>query len=778
MVSTTDSLKLVIVLICLHSTVTCVNGINIRSAFDLHEHLLTNYSSDIRPVHNDSQPLDIQVFAYLIQIFNLDEVAGELVTSLSLSFTWFDENFKWDPAEFEGRHKMEFDVTKIWRPALKLLSPSQQTDRLGKEGDIAVVYAIGIVTMTINDIFFTSCAVQITYFPFDLQYCDIWFAIPEYGKLLTYTPYRSEMDTSFFFENPIWKVKKTTLKSVSTGYNNNIVCGIVLERRATFYVLNLLTPIIILMVLNSMVFALPAESGERVGFSVTLLLSVAVYMTIISDKLPNSSKPSPILTYVLVAYLAQSALICIKTILSLRMHSHNDDDSVSKVLSSVVRILRCCICSCRSHEENKTDNQCENGIKLKEKSSSTENRTESFDDNTGQSEITWKANLLTNYTSDARPVHNDSVVTNIRVSVALLSLRRLDEITGELVTGLLFYMQWTDAFLKWDPSDYGGRKYTQIDVTKIWRPALQLFSPSEKSIRLGRSGDKAIVYNGGGVSMQVNEIFYTSCIVQILYYPFDSHRCYIWFSSPEYFDRLKFHPVLPKLAMSMYAEHALWEIEKTAFYDFSKSGAVDFLVCEIHLRRRATFSVLNMLIPIVILMFLNSMVFALPAESGERVGFSVTILLSIAVYMSIISDKLPNSSKPTPILMYVLGSYLTQSAIICVTTIATLRMYYSDKEEPITPIILCVVRALRCKSDRSLKARRKSGDSYFKQDEDCSEAQSHGQNENNISRRSVITWIDVSKTFDKIFLIFNGILCFSIAIVYLCLIIIQPFDNE
>ncbi|KAK3100616.1 hypothetical protein FSP39_022665 [Pinctada imbricata] len=244
---------------------------------------------------------------------------------MALSYSWFDEKLRWNPADFEGRFKTEIDVTKIWRPALKLVSPSQKSERLDKEYDMAIVSATGQVTIMVNDIFYSSCAVKITYFPFDTQQCEIWLANPEYGKLLTFTPTSMEMDTSFFLDNPIWEVVKTSLKVVPTSYNFNFVCGIQIERRATFYTLNLLTPILILMVLNSMVFVLPAESGERVGFSVTLLLSVAVYMTIISDKLPNSSKPSPILAYVLVAYLGQSALICIKTILSLRMFYRDEN---------------------------------------------------------------------------------------------------------------------------------------------------------------------------------------------------------------------------------------------------------------------------------------------------------------------------------------------------------------------------------------------------------------------------------------------------------------------
>jgi hypothetical protein len=38
------------------------------------------------------------------------------------------------------------------------------------------------------------------------------------------------------------------------------------------------------------VFLLPAQSGERVGYSITVLLVIAEFQTIASDNLPNVSK--------------------------------------------------------------------------------------------------------------------------------------------------------------------------------------------------------------------------------------------------------------------------------------------------------------------------------------------------------------------------------------------------------------------------------------------------------------------------------------------------------
>jgi uncharacterized membrane protein len=49
-----------------------------------------------------------------------------------------------------------------------------------------------------------------------------------------------------------------------------------------------------------LVFLLPVESGERTSFSFTLLLTLIVFMTMVSDRLPSSNDISIFNMYLLV----------------------------------------------------------------------------------------------------------------------------------------------------------------------------------------------------------------------------------------------------------------------------------------------------------------------------------------------------------------------------------------------------------------------------------------------------------------------------------------------
>ena len=119
-----------------------------------------------------------------------------------------------------------------------------------------------------------------------------------------------------------------------------------------------------------------------------------------------------------------------------------------------------------------------------------------------------------------------------------------------------------------------------------------------------------------------------------------------------------------------------WEIEDIEM----SSGEVQYSCCpdpfsvikyRFSLRRMALYYFLYIILPLVSQVFLFLMVFHIPCENGERMGFGVTILLSITVYLLVISEKLPEKSDDRPMLgicfiieFYVLSLALVIAAII------------------------------------------------------------------------------------------------------------------
>ena len=73
----------------------------------------------------------------------------------------------------------------------------------------------------------------------------------------------------------------------------SIIITLQLERRSFFYMFNMVLPCIILMILNVFGFYIPPDSGERLGFFMTILLALVVFLQVLSSSLPKTATTVP-----------------------------------------------------------------------------------------------------------------------------------------------------------------------------------------------------------------------------------------------------------------------------------------------------------------------------------------------------------------------------------------------------------------------------------------------------------------------------------------------------
>lgn len=70
---------------------------------------------------------------------------------------------------------------------------------------------------------------------------------------------------------------------------------------------------------------MPEKSGQRVGFSITVLLAEVVFLTIVQDKLPEASEPGvSILTYKLLVDLLCSYSMMVAVVMTSKMYHKTD----------------------------------------------------------------------------------------------------------------------------------------------------------------------------------------------------------------------------------------------------------------------------------------------------------------------------------------------------------------------------------------------------------------------------------------------------------------------
>lgn len=104
-----------------------------------------------------------------------------------------------------------------------------------------------------------------------------------------------------FLENGEWELLDTPL----IRHVNNFLCCVepyptlefqmIIKRKSLYYVTNLILPCAFSTICALLVFWLPPESGEKVALSVTILLTVTVFLLMVAEAMPAQSLVIPII---------------------------------------------------------------------------------------------------------------------------------------------------------------------------------------------------------------------------------------------------------------------------------------------------------------------------------------------------------------------------------------------------------------------------------------------------------------------------------------------------
>ena len=164
----------------------------------------------------------------------------------------------------------------------------------------------------------TTCDLDLTYYPFDIQNCSVDLMI--LGKNNFYFDLDVSLHKTFSKEDAehgSWRLLGTHFE-VGDGSFSIIL---IFERKPLFLLINILLPIIVLALLTPVVFVLPKDSGERVGYGITMLLAISVYMIIVSENLPNNSQPMPLISIMIFIWYVLDAIIVFVVIINTKIHS-------------------------------------------------------------------------------------------------------------------------------------------------------------------------------------------------------------------------------------------------------------------------------------------------------------------------------------------------------------------------------------------------------------------------------------------------------------------------
>ncbi|CAF1588990.1 unnamed protein product [Rotaria magnacalcarata] len=289
--------------------------------------LMKNYSNSVRPVRNASLPVPIKLGLTLTQVFDMIEKNQILITNVWLDQEWYDEFLQWNPADFNGIHRLNLPSKLIWLPDIVLYNNADEFSNSNIMQVNAMIIHTGNVFWPIPTRLKSTCQIDVTYFPYDEQECKLKFGSWTYnGYQVSITERHDAIELSSYVPNGEWDLLDTSYQVNVVRYPccpepfPDITFFVRIRRRILYYLYSVVFPCVMLSILTLLVFCLPPESGEKIALGITVLLAFSVFMLAIAENMPETSEYIPLISLYLTAVMAMTSVSVMMTVLVLNLH--------------------------------------------------------------------------------------------------------------------------------------------------------------------------------------------------------------------------------------------------------------------------------------------------------------------------------------------------------------------------------------------------------------------------------------------------------------------------
>lgn len=305
-----------------------------------------------------------------------------------------------------------------------------------------------------------------------------------------------------------------------------------------------------------------------------------------------------------------------------------------------------------------------------------------------QSELQLRTDLMTSYNKEVLPRKNTSRPIYLKLGIAIRAFESINQVEGTVDSNIWLRYWWKDRLLSWNPQDYGNttniKMYTDPDMdNSIWVPDIYLYNTAEAPMS-DLDYSKAILYSDGSITWSRPGMIKSTCVFDLTYFPYDQQVCQLKFGSWVYNqNELNLKKGNPSIDITNMQRNGGW----TLINHTSELNIVRYACCpeeyadityNFTLRRKPGYYNLNIILPTFATAVLMLISFIVPWDSGERISFATTVMLSIIVFLLILSDSLPKTDTKPLLSQMLIG--LTFFSLFVVFFTVLISSMYSYKE--------------------------------------------------------------------------------------------------
>uniref|UniRef100_A0A3B4UNP0 Cholinergic receptor, nicotinic, alpha 4b n=1 Tax=Seriola dumerili TaxID=41447 RepID=A0A3B4UNP0_SERDU len=289
--------------------------------------LFVHYNKLSRPVENTSDTVLVHFGLSIAQLIDVSNIKVQYVnTNNVLLQEWNDYKLRWNPEEYENVTSIRIPSEIIWRPDIVLYNNA--------DGDFAVTHLTkahlfhnGRIKWMPPAIYKSSCSIDVTFFPFDQQSCKMKFGSWTYDRAkIDLISMDSDVDQMDYWESGEWVIMNAVGKYNTKKYEccteiyADITYYFIIRRLPLFYTINLIIPCLLISCLTVLVFYLPSQCGEKITLCISVLLSLTVFLLLITEIIPSTSLVIPLIGEYLLFTMVFVTLSIIITVFVLNVH--------------------------------------------------------------------------------------------------------------------------------------------------------------------------------------------------------------------------------------------------------------------------------------------------------------------------------------------------------------------------------------------------------------------------------------------------------------------------
>ena len=336
--------------------------------------LFTGYNKNVRPRVNASDTVNVELEFELHTITDLDEVNQVMKTVGFIVAIWYDDYLTWTPSDHGSIDFLIVPPTSVWLPDMGVENSADTFyhDAFARDFRVRLSHE-GRITWAFGGEFATMCSLDMTFYPFDKQSCELRIENWAYDvHQVSLTNITDHVATTNYESNGIWEFTDSEVEYTELYYDiypndpfPELIFRLLLTRKPAYYLLNIVAPCALIIVIALMVFWLPPESGEKVSLGITVLLAFSVFQIIVAENTPKNSDYSPVLGVMVISIMCLSTLSVLGSIAVLYLFHHHTQTRPHRILRKITfkflaRIM-CMRLSVPEYEEDKISPQYEDG---------------------------------------------------------------------------------------------------------------------------------------------------------------------------------------------------------------------------------------------------------------------------------------------------------------------------------------------------------------------------------------------------------------------------------